>query len=116
MDRLGALASRRHLLREELTMIGRRAAIGGFTTVMAASAFAGMVGPADAAQRLNDIKIPAPLRGPRMNFEQADKVMSELGLDAIVVGAGVNFYHATGMDLSETRMGLAPGVLAIVSR
>ena len=51
-----------------------------------------------------------------MNFEQADKIMAELGLDAIVVGSGTNLYHATGLDLTATKMGHTPGVYAVITR
>ena len=40
----------------------------------------------------------APPPGPRMNFDQADRVLAELELDALVLGNGVNFRHATGLS------------------
>jgi Xaa-Pro aminopeptidase len=60
--------------------------------------------------------VPPPVFGPRMNFEQADKIMAELGLDALVVGAGTNVYHATGLDLTATKMGHTPPVYALITR
>jgi Xaa-Pro aminopeptidase len=107
-------------------MIHRRSALLGFGTGFAAAAAAPtLVAPTLVAPTLaatpavapvTAVNVPAPIVGPRMNFAQADKVMSELGLDAIVVGAGVNLIHAAGLDLSATRMGYAPGTFAIVSR
>src|SRR5438874_1249311 len=98
----------------EGTMIERRSVIGGFTTALAAGAVLGSGRDVAAAQATQTAKLPSPIRGPRINFAQADKVMSELGLDAILVSTGTNLYHATGLDLTETRMGLAPGVFAVI--
>ena len=94
----------------------RRHLLGG----LAAAGAAGFAAPARAAaapSRLRmDVSVPPPVLGPRMNFEQADKIMAELGLDAIVVGAGTNVYHATGLDLTATKMGHTPGVYALITR
>jgi Xaa-Pro aminopeptidase len=51
-----------------------------------------------------------------MNFDQADRVLAELELDALVLGSGVNFRHATGFRPVLTRMGRPPGSLAVVTR
>ncbi|MEM9532385.1 MAG: M24 family metallopeptidase [Pseudomonadota bacterium] len=51
-----------------------------------------------------------------MNLEQADRVMAELGLDALVLARGVNFQHALGARPVITRMGRAPSAFAIVTR
>ena len=59
-------------------MIERRSIIGGFTTALAASAVIGSGRDAAAAQATQTPKVPPPILGPRMNFAQADKVMSEL--------------------------------------
>ena len=96
--------------------LNRRNLLGG----IAATGAAGLVSPASAAAesaRLRmGVSVPPPILGPRMNFEQADKVMAELGLDAIVLGGGKNVYHATGLDLTATRMGHTPGVYALITR
>ena len=96
--------------------LNRRHLLGG----LAATGAAGLVSPASAAaepSRLRmGVSVPPPILGPRMNFEQANKVMSELELDAIVVGGGKNVYHATGLDLTATRMGHTPGVYALITR
>ncbi len=96
--------------------MNRRHLLGG----LAATGAAGLVPSARAAEapsRLRmGVSVPPPILGPRMNFEQADKVMAELGLDAIVVGGGKNVYHATGLDLTATRMGHTPGVYALITR
>ena len=93
--------------------IDRRYLLGG----LAAAGAAGLVAPVQAAAPLTVTpSVPPPVLGPRMNFEQADKIMAQLGLDAIVVGAGTNLYQATGLDLTATKMGHTPGVYAIISR
>ena len=95
-------------------MLDRRSALGAFAGAGAAG-FAGAV-PANAATLSLTPSVPPPIYGPRMNLEQADKVMAELGLDAIVVGQGTNLYQATGLDLTATKMGHTPGVYAVISR
>ena len=103
------MINRRHLL-------GGLAAAGAATT--AATGAASLVSSAQAAGPTMPLapSVPAPVFGPRMNFEQADKIMAELGLDAIVVGGGTNLYHATGLDLTATKMGHTPGVYAVITR
>ena len=99
-----------------LPTMNRRHLLGG----LAATGAAGLVPPVRAAAPAPawplDVSVPPPVLGPRMNFEQADKIMTELGLDAIVVGAGTNVYHATGLDLTATKMGHTPGVYALITR
>ena len=98
--------------------MNRRQALGG----LAAAGAAGLASPVRAEssapeRRLRmSVSVPPPILGPRMNFEQADKVMAELGLDAIVLGAGKNVYHATGLDLTATKMGRTPSVYALITR
>ena len=95
--------------------INRRHVLGG----LAATGAAGLVSEGRAAEEKRvrmAVSVPPPVPGPRMNFEQADKVMAELGLDAIVVGGGKNVYHATGLDLTATKMGHTPGVYALITR
>jgi Xaa-Pro aminopeptidase len=94
-------------------MIGRRSALGGIATGL--TALSGLGSQANAAVAPG-VKLPPPLHGPRINLVQADKIMAQLGLDALVVGGGTSVYHATGLDLTATRMGHAPTVYAIVSR
>ncbi|MDX2221229.1 MAG: M24 family metallopeptidase [Rhodospirillaceae bacterium] len=99
-------------------MLDRRAALiatgSGLLAAPPAVAATSAVTPVTAP--VTAVDVPAPIVGPRINFAQAEKIMTELGLDAIVVGSGVNFYHATGLDLSATRMGHAPGSYAIITR
>ena len=99
-----------------LPTMNRRHLLGG----LAATGAAGFVPPVRAAAPAPplplSVSVPPPVLGPRMNFEQADKIMDELGLDAIVVGAGTNVYHATGLDLTATKMGHTPGVYALITR
>lgn len=97
-----------------LTGIDRRQVLGG----LAATSATGLITPAQAAAPALSLaaSVPPPVLGPRMNFEQADKIMAELGLDAIVVGSGTNLYHATGLDLTATKMGHTPGVYAVITR
>ncbi len=99
-----------------LPTMNRRHLLGG----LAATGAAGFVPPVRAAAPAPalplDVSVPPPVLGPRMNFEHADKIMTELGLDAIVVGAGTNVYHATGLDLTATKMGHTPGVYALITR
>ena len=99
-----------------LPTMNRRHLLGG----LAATGAAGFVTPGRAAAPPKplplSVSVPPPVLGPRMNFVQADKIMAELGLDAIVVGAGTNVYHATGLDLTATKMGHTPGVYALITR
>lgn len=92
----------------------RRQVLGG----LAATGVAGFTTATQAAAPPMTLtpSVPPPVLGPRMNFEQADKVMAELGLDAIVVGSGTNLYHTTGLDLTATKMGHTPGVYAVITR
>ncbi|MBP02296.1 MAG: hypothetical protein CMM25_05765 [Rhodospirillaceae bacterium] len=62
------------------------------------------------------VNMPAPIYGPRINLTQADKVMTQLGVDALVLGNGTNVYYSTGLDLTSTKMGHTPRVYAIVTR
>ena len=94
----------------------RRHLLGGLAAA-GASGFAAPARAAAAPSRLRmGVSVPPPVLGPRMNFEQADRIMAELGLDAIVLGAGKNVYHATGLDLTATKMGHTPGVYALITR
>lgn len=93
-------------------MIDRRSALLNSATAIGAL---GIAQPASAAP-VTAVDVPKPVLGPRMNFAQAEKVMATLGLDAIVVGSGVNVYHAAGLDLTSTRMGHGPSVYAIITR
>jgi Xaa-Pro aminopeptidase len=95
-------------------MIERRSALTGLGVGLTAGAMAAT--PAAAEIATIAAKVPKPVIGPRMNFAQAEKIMAQLGLDAIVVGSGVNVYHAAGLDLTSTRMGHGPVVFAVISR
>lgn len=97
-------------------MIGRRSALEGITLGVAGSAIAATAAHAATSPVASVPNLPKPIVGPRMNFAQADKIMTQLGLDAIVVGGGVNLYHATGLDLTSPRMGHTPGVYAVITR
>ena len=97
------------------TMINRRTVIGALAVGGAGTVLVPAAGASAPAMTLTP-SVPQPVLGPRMNFEQADKIMAELGLDAIVVGAGTNLYHATGLDLTATKMGHTPGVYAVITR
>lgn len=101
-------------------MIGRRSALGGLgmgvVGGMTAATLAAGTSAANAATISTWPMLPKPILGPRINFPQADKIMTQLGLDAIVVGGGVNLYHATGLDLTAPRMGHTPGVYAVITR
>ena len=57
-----------------------------------------------------------PVVGPRVNFEQAQRVMDELNIDGIVVGAGSNAYHLTGYWPLTTRMGFPVNTIAVLTR
>ena len=71
---------------------------------------------AAAASSITAMDRPVPGLGPRMNMAQAYKVMDQLNIDALVVGVGLNFYHATGFWPLTQRMGHAPMAFAIVTR
>ncbi len=102
-------------------MINRHHLLGGLAAagaaITAATGAASLVSSAQAAGPTMSLapSVPAPVFGPRMNFEQADKIMAELGLDAIVVGGGTNLCHATGLDLTATKMGRPiAGVICLI--
>lgn len=96
-------------------MINRRTVLGALAAGSAGALVAPSTVLAAPTMRLTP-SVPPPVFGPRMNFEQADKVMAALELDAIVVGAGTNLYHATGLDLTATKMGHTPPVYAVITR
>lgn len=95
--------------------MNRREAMNGLGLGVGGAALAA-ASPAQSKAVSKTPMLPKPILGPRMNFAQADKIMTQLGLDALVLGGGVNLYHATGLDLTSPRMGHSPGVYAIVTR
>lgn len=72
--------------------------------------------PACASSSASTSALHPALTGPRMNFAQADKVMSELEIDALVLGDGVNFQQAIGVRPVVSRMGWPPPAFAVVKR
>ena len=96
-------------------MINRRTVLGTLAVGGAGALLTPSAGSAFPTMPLSP-SVPPPVIGPRMNFEQVDKIMAELELDAIVVGSGTNVYHATGLDLTATKMGYTPGVYAVITR
>ena len=88
-------------------LLGTLAATG-FTPMLAGKALAGCAA--------HPQPLPSAIAGPRMNFAQADKVMAELGLDALVLGQGVNLRYATGIRPVITRMGFPASTFAVVTR
>jgi Xaa-Pro aminopeptidase len=93
--------------------MNRRDALG---TIAATGLASTLPGTSAAGARPGGSALHPPVVGPRMNFAQADKVMSQLGLDALVLGDGINFQQATGNRPVITRMGRTPSTFAIVSR
>lgn len=103
-------------------MIDRRFALTG----LAATAGAALTAEAHAASASGETSqggsslmahdLSVPVVGPRMNRAQAWKVMDQLGIDAIVVGSGMNVYHASGYWPITERMGHAPSTFAILTR
>lgn len=98
-------------------MIDRRLAIKGLAASASASAL-GSQAKADGHMRQasSSPSYAMPRLEPRMNIAQAYKVMEQLGLDAIVVGEGINLYHASGYWPITSRMGHAPSTFAIVTK
>lgn len=88
----------------------RELLLTGATTALVSSASAAIASSAATSS------VPEPVPGPRMNFEQADKVMTALGLKAMVLGTGLNFQYATGSRPVLSRMGQPPSAFAIVKR
>ncbi|MEM7704013.1 MAG: M24 family metallopeptidase [Pseudomonadota bacterium] len=93
--------------------MNRRHALGSITAAGLASTLP-VSFAADTST--NPSALHPPVLGPRMNFAQADRVMAELGIDALVLGDGANFQQATGSRPVVTRMGYPPSSLAIVTR
>ncbi len=91
----------------------RRQAMGTLAATGLASA---LPGARAVAAETSQNKLHPPVTGPRMNFAQADKVMTQLGLDALILGDGVNFQQATGSRPVISRMGRSPSAFAIVTR
>ena len=91
----------------------RRQAMG---TIAATGLATALPGTSAAGDRPPMNKLHPPVTGPRMNFAQADKVMTQLGLDALILGDGVNFQQATGSRPVISRMGRSPSAFAIVTR
>jgi Xaa-Pro aminopeptidase len=99
-----------------MMMIDRRSALAG---IAATAAAATMPAPANAKQgaaALPATDVAVPPRGPRMNMARAYEIMERQGIDALVLGEGLNFYHASGYWPVTTRMGHAPSNFVIVSR
>lgn len=92
--------------------MNRRDALGTF----AASGILATAPGGAAAAATGGTALHPVVRGPRMNFAQADKIMTQLGLDALVLGEGVNFQYATGFRPVISRMGRSPSAFAIVKR
>lgn len=93
--------------------MNRRDALG---TIAATGLASSLPGTSIAGARAPTNNLHPPVTGPRMNFAQADKIMTQLGLDALVLGDGVNFQQATGSRPVTTRMGRPPSSFAIVTR
>ena len=97
-------------------MVTRRTILTGAAAVAATAGSS----PAALAQDSSGGAPPDELQAaefkPLMNFAKAFDVMERLGLDALVLGEGINVYHATGHWPITTRMGYPPGTLAIVRR
>lgn len=98
-------------------MINRRFAIKGLAATASAAALATNA-HADDNPPTTAISgsLAMPRLEPRMNMAQAFKIMDQLGLDALVVGEGINVYHASGYWPITARMGHAPSTFAIVTR
>lgn len=98
-------------------MIDRRHALAGIAAASGAAALSHSAQASDGKQAASSpLTLDAPMIGPRMNRAQAIKVMDQLGLDALILGSGINVYHATGYWPLTDRMGHAPSTLAIVTR
>ena len=91
----------------------RRQAMG---TLAATGLATALPGARAVAAETSQNKLHPPVTGPRMNFAQADRVMTQLGLDALILGDGVNFQQATGSRPVISRMGRSPSAFAIVTR
>jgi Xaa-Pro aminopeptidase len=91
--------------------VNRRDLLG----TLAAASLAPTLNTPAAAAGIN-ASLPPALAGPRMNFAQADKIMAELGLDALILGQSVNLRHATGLWPVVARMGFPASTFAVVTR
>lgn len=99
-------------------MIDRRFAIKGLAASAGAAALAVNAHADNSAPTAATTSgsLAMPRLEPRMNMAQAYKIMDQLGLDALVVGQGINVYHASGYWPITARMGLPPFTFAIVAR
>ncbi len=100
-------------------MITRRSVLTGAAAVTASLASTG----AALGQEQRSIAMPGETLSaaptgikPPMNFPRAFEVMERLGLDALVLGEGINVYHASGHWPITSRMGHAPATFAILKR
>lgn len=98
-------------------MIDRRLALTGLAAATGAVALSHAAQASDGNEAGSSLlNIDAPMIGPRMNRAQAIKIMDQLGLDALILGSGINVYHATGYWPLTDRMGHAPSTFAVVTR
>lgn len=99
-------------------MIDRRFALTGLVATGATAAIPSQATSATEQQGSSVLPmgLPAPIVGPRMNRSRVIEIMDRLGLDALVLGQGINLYHASGIWPISTRMGHAPTTIAIVMR
>lgn len=97
----------------------RRSALTGMAAIVAAAGLPAPVsastGDADlgGAAMADSVALPS---GVRMNRARADEIMEREGLDALILGQGVNVYYASGYWPLTSRMGHAPAAFAIVTR
>jgi Xaa-Pro aminopeptidase len=102
-------------------MISRRTALTGMAAAASATA-AGLpsgamtnAGDAVSSGKLTAASSAATVGIP-MNRARAEEILERDGLDALVLGQGINVYHASGFWPLTSRMGHSPNTFAIVTR
>jgi Xaa-Pro aminopeptidase len=98
-------------------MMDRRSALTGIVATAGATALAtASLGAEQKASATASLAPDMPILGPRMNMVRAYEIMERLNIDALVLGEGLNLYHASGYWPLTSRMGHAPSTFAIVTR
>jgi len=98
--------------------ITRRSTIAGALTAAGVSSRPSLATDLDRTEvpSKSQLAMGPTIQGPRFNFEQAIRVMDELGVDGLVLGDGRNVYHLTGHWPLTSRMGFPLSTIAVLAR
>lgn len=101
-------------------MISRRTALTGMaaaTATVAGLPSGAMTEPGNSVGSGNSAAVDSVATvGIPMHRGRAEEILEREGLDALVLGQGINVYHASGFWPLTSRMGHSPNTFAIVTR